>query len=639
MTRLTLSEPTKSKKSSGLSGFALPAGIFGLAAITAVIAANLSVSVIESASETAVKEELQLSDLGWADVDAAGLNVFLIGTAPNEAARFRALTSAGKVVDAARVIDQMDVVESKSLAPPRFSIEILRNDAGISLIGLIPESTDRDTMLETMTRVAGDESVSDLMETARHPMPEGWEDAIDFAMDALRILPRSKISVAADEVAVTAMTDSRDEKARVETELSRSRPDDLKITLDISAPRPVITPFTLRFIKTEEATRFDACSADSEAARERIIAAARAAGVEGQTSCTIGLGVPTTRWADAAELAIKAVDDLGGGTVTIADASIALIALEGTPQAQFDQVVGVLENNLPGVFDLSVELPASPESTAEGPPEFLATLSPEGAVALQGRVSSQAARITADSYAKAAFGSNVVRMSARVVDDLPRTWPVRVLAGIEALSQLGAGSVVVTPDTVTVRGKTGNANAQDIIARLLVDKLGEDARFSVDVSYDEALDPDAALPTPQECKARIVRVVGDRKIRFEPGSDALDSTGRQIMDDIAEVLQGCGEISLEIQGHTDSQGREVMNQQLSQSRAETVLRELRNRRVLTSTFSAVGYGEANPIDTNDTEEGREANRRIEFVLIEPGNDTEEALANQEQTESEDAQSE
>jgi len=54
-----------------------------------------------------------------------------------------------------------------------------------------------------------------------------------------------------------------------------------------------------------------------------------------------------------------------------------------------------------------------------------------------------------------------------------------------------------------------------------------------------------------------------------------------------------------------------------------VLNELRARRVLTSSYVAVGYGETRPIAPNDTEEGREANRRIEFRLIRPETNADE----------------
>jgi OOP family OmpA-OmpF porin len=139
------------------------------------------------------------------------------------------------------------------------------------------------------------------------------------------------------------------------------------------------------------------------------------------------------------------------------------------------------------------------------------------------------------------------------------------------------------------------------------------------VRYEEALDPIAQLPTPEECLARLQEVQGTQKISFEPGSGTLDETAGPVIDELAAILQDCQDINLklEIQGHTDSQGREEMNMALSQTRAQSVLNALHDRRILTGNFSAQGYGEAQPIADNKTEEGREANRRIEFVLIQP----------------------
>ena len=73
---------------------------------------------------------------------------------------------------------------------------------------------------------------------------------------------------------------------------------------------------------------------------------------------------------------------------------------------------------------------------------------------------------------------------------------------------------------------------------------------------------------------------------------------------------------MEIGGHTDSQGRETMNQTLSRSRAEAVLDALLSLDVLTTFLSAKGYGESFPIADNGTTEGRALNRRIEFTLLE-----------------------
>ncbi|WP_147112977.1 OmpA family protein [Tateyamaria sp. syn59] len=610
---------------------------FSVAAVLALITANLSVQLIEENSEIGVRDALDDEGMTWAEVEADGLKVTLAGIAPTEAVRFAALSTAGSIVDAARVIDEMQVEAAAAIAPPRFSAELLRNDAGLSIIGLIPAATNRTAVMDRITAIAGDTPVTDLIEVADYPAPDGWSDALGFALAAMERLPRAKVSVEAGRVSIRAITDSAEEKTNLEAQLNRAAPPGLRVALDIAAPRPVITPFTLRLVKDAAGTRFDACSADTEAARTRIVNAATAAGLTGPGTCTVGMGVPSPKWSVAVEQAIGALDTLGAGSVTFSDADITLIAAEGTPQADFDRVVGELENALPPVFALYAKLPETVDPN-QGPPEFVATLSPEGLVQLRGRLSDSNLRALVDSYAQAAFGTNSVYVATRIVDDLPGDWPVRVLTGLESLAQLSNGAVTVTPDAVTISGNTGNPKASTNIATLLASKLGEAEEFDIRVTYQEKLDPVAALPTPAECEAEIAGILSASKITFEPGSATIDASALGTMDDIAEVLRICGDIRLEIQGHTDSQGREEMNLNLSQARAQSVLNELRARRVLTSTYSAKGYGEVDPIAENDTEEGREANRRIEFKLIRPtpsapeGETTLESLAGNGDTE-------
>ncbi|WHZ36190.1 OmpA family protein [Sagittula sp. MA-2] len=598
-----------------LSSLFTIAGTFLAASGLSVLTAYFTAQMIETASQSSVLNELDREGLPWAEVDTNGLQVFLIGTAPDEAARFKALSTAGRVVDASRVIDQMLVEEPEDVAPPRFSVEILRNDAGVSVIGLVPQSTDREALIESFRQIAGGQEVSDLLEAADFPAPDGWEQALRFATSALRDLPRSKVSVDAERVEIKAMTESAEARSRLETNLTRRKPEGLRLALDLSAPRPVITPFTLRFLIDDEGARFDACSADTEEARSRILRAASGAGLEGKAICTLGLGVPSRRWADAVELGIAKLKEVGGGSITFSNADVTLVALEGTPQGTFDRIVGELETTLPEVFALHAVLPKAPEQDAEGPPDFTATLSPEGKVQLRGRLTTEIARQTADSYARARFGSEAVYTAARLADNLPSDWPVRTLAGLEALSMLANGSVTVTPDDVIVTGQTGNQEASAQIAKLLAGKLGENATFDIDVTYVERLDPTLGIPSPEQCVGMIKEVVGTRKINFEPGSATLDISARDILDELADLLKTCGDIPLEIGGHTDSQGRESMNQQLSRDRAQSVLDALRGRRVPVRMYEVKGYGEEQPIADNGTEEGREANRRIEFKLL------------------------
>ena len=599
-----------------LSSLIMSASMFVGAAAVSLVAANYSVTLIEETSEITVREALDRSEMVWAEVQADGLQVTLSGIAPTEATRFAALSTAGTIVDAARLIDSMDVAAVAALAPPRFSAEILRNDAGLSVIGLVPFGEGRDELIDAFGDIARDAPVTDLIETADFPAPDGWEDAMNFALRAVASLPRSKISVEAGTVSITAISDSAEERKRLERELNRTAPPGLRVAINIAAPRPVITPFTLRFVIDDTGSRFDACSADTERTARRIMSAAERAGYAGPPTCQIGLGIPSPDWPTAVRMSISALAELGEGSVTFSDADVTLVAAEGTAPPIFEKIVGELENDLPDVFALYATLPET-ETLETGPPEFVATLSPEGQVQLRGRISDENLRRVAESYAQASFGSGVVRVGARLDPDLPADWAVRVLAALEALSTLSNGAVTVTPSEFLVSGNTGRKDASSTIAALLAEKLGEAQGFTIDVAYQEKLDPVASIPSPEECEAEIANVIAVSKINFEPGSATIDAGALGTMDDIAEILKQCGELRLEIQGHTDSQGREIMNEQLSQARAQSVLNELRARRVLTKTFSAKGYGETVPIADNQTEDGREANRRIEFKLIRP----------------------
>ncbi len=591
--------------------------IFAVSAALCLVTAGLAVTRIEDASELAVRKALNLQGHDWAEVESDGLRVVLTGTAPDEATRFNALTAAGTEVDTSRVIDDMDVAPTADLTPPRFSAEILRNDSGVSVIGLVPGAEARKALMDRLQNLDHDATVADLMESADYAKPEGWDDAITYAVEALSRLPRAKISASPGLVRITAIADSQQEKERLEQDLSRAAPPGLRIGLDISAPRPVITPFTLRYLITEDGGAFDACSAQDEAARDAIIEAAQKAGLQGPYSCTIGLGVPSPRWADAAALSIDALSGLGQGSVTLSDADITLVAAQGTNPAVFDRVVGELENALPDVFALHAVLPEPETEDAAGPVEFTATRSPEGLVQLRGRLGDETLRDMTDSFARAAFGSTQVHIATRIAPDLPADWPVRVLAGLEALAQLHNGVLTVTPDLVDLAGISHDPDGKARIAGLLSDKLGDAQDFTLAITYQKPPEPEDALPDPEICEEQIAEVQSAAKIAFEPGSATVASDSRDTLNQIADILRECGPIRLEIQGHTDSQGREEMNQQLSQGRAQSILNELRGRRVPTSSYSAVGYGETQPIADNDTEEGREENRRIEFRLIRP----------------------
>ncbi len=578
---------------------------------------------VEASALTEISLVLSQSGHDWAEVAVDGLQVTLFGTAPDEATRFAALSEAGSIVDASRIQDTMEVEATAAIAAPDFTIEILKNDDGLSLIGLVPVESDATTIVERALAVAGTEKATDLLESADFAPPPGWERALSFGLGALDALPRSKVSIAPGRVSITAVAKDTEDRRRIERSLRRDSPTGVELVLKISAPRPVIAPFTLRFLIDDKGPRFDACSADTEDARAAILKAARDAGLQGAPRCTLGLGTPSTQWGNAAVQAINALGEIGEGTLTISNADISLVAAVGTNETTFDRQVGELEGGLPDVFSLNaVRLLPEEAPKADGTvPEFVATRSPEGLVQMRGRLGDELTRTAVESFAAAHFGMGNVYPAVRVTDDVPAGWPTRVLSALEALALLNNGVAVVSPDKIEISGLSGRVNARAEIARILGSKLADGATFALDVSYSEALDPLAALPTPEECVEQINAAVSAQKITFAPSSTDIEDAGMETIDAISELLRDCQTVEIEIGGHTDSQGREVMNEQLSQARADAVLNAIMARRVLTSNLTAKGYGETEPIADNDTEAGREANRRIEFRLVLPKDDT------------------
>lgn len=602
-----------SRKRNISTALAFTAALSGGAA-----AAWFGAEYVERSSRAAVAEGLASAGMNWANVQTDGLQLILSGFAPDERARFRAVTEAGRVVDPGRVIDGMDVVARQAQTAPRFSLEILRNENEVSLIGLVPPRADDGPVSGLMAR--SEMTVTDMVEQVEYAAPDGWFPAVRFGLEALDLLPRAKISVAPGRVEITAVADSDAAKRRLESELTRKRPTDVVLTMDIAAPRPVITPFTLRFVMPEgEQPRFEACAADTLAAQARILRAASEVGFGGAADCVIGLGVPSASWGEAAAVSIAALAELGGGSVTLSDADVTLIAAEGADKAAFDETVAELETALPDLFGLSALLPETTVIDGTGGetavPEFVATRSPEGQVQLRGRLFDEAQQSAVLSYGRALFGVQKTYIATRQDQSLPQGWPARVLAAMDALGLLENGSVVVQPNLVAVRGVTGNPRAEADISRILSAKLGAQADFRIDVDYREELDPLLNIPTPEQCEIDLNSILVEQKLTFAPGEAVIEEAGEGQIGRLTSKLDDCDGSVFEIGGHTDSQGREEMNLSLSQARADAVRAALISRGTPPTQLVSKGYGEAEPVADNSTGEGRETNRRITFTLL------------------------
>jgi outer membrane protein OmpA-like peptidoglycan-associated protein len=164
--------------------------------------------------------------------------------------------------------------------------------------------------------------------------------------------------------------------------------------------------------------------------------------------------------------------------------------------------------------------------------------------------------------------------------------------------------------------------AQEMYREERVIKHASDAEASVDRRYLEALQgafsavstepPTEYAPPPLGARPIATQ---RRSIYFDPNSAAMSPDSRAVVDEIGSFMRAYGNTVVDIAGNTDITGSRGYNIQLSKQRAETVKRYLMDKyQFPASRMRTVGNGPDQPVDTNDTPEGREKNRRTDIKV-------------------------
>ncbi len=106
-----------------------------------------------------------------------------------------------------------------------------------------------------------------------------------------------------------------------------------------------------------------------------------------------------------------------------------------------------------------------------------------------------------------------------------------------------------------------------------------------------------------------------QNVQFEYNSDQLKSSSYENLEGVAEILNENKNFRLKLDGHTDSHGKDEFNLELSQKRADACKNYLVSLGIDPDRITATGHGESQPIASNDTDEGRRQNRRVEFTIV------------------------
>jgi len=280
--------------------------------------------------------------------------------------------------------------------------------------------------------------------------------------------------------------------------------------------------------------------------------------------------------------------------------------------------------------DMTIAEGSDPEtiSTIEARPAAAATVpdvSPytfsaikiaEGTVDLSGYVESAQDKKRLINEAEAIFGDNLRDRKIRVANGAPSDgWIDVVSLHLPQLYSLDYGSFSLEGHQALLRGQSSDTAVRDSINSLVVGLPGE-FKGAANISVPNTTAVNAGeVSSASMCQSLFNDLKGDSRINFASskaeirGADSYD-----LLNTLASAAMQCKSFRIRVEGHTDSQGDDDYNQWLSDQRAARVGAYLIENGVETNRIDTIGFGETQPIATNDTPVGRAANRRIGFVV-------------------------
>jgi OOP family OmpA-OmpF porin len=250
----------------------------------------------------------------------------------------------------------------------------------------------------------------------------------------------------------------------------------------------------------------------------------------------------------------------------------------------------------------------------EGPTEVTATIA-DGAVLLEGVVLTEQQRRQLVAQAEFRYGAENVTDLLTVSGLAPATSGasgrvLKLATLIQSLPRAAEGVASLTDDDLAFRGVVPTDADKAAIDEFLATTEGRQTPDPSEVSVDSTIVENEIDDLQAQFDALAVEI--RERVVFETGSDVLDPIATETLDKVVALMTQYELPVVEIRGHTDDQGDATANQVLSEARAAAVVAYLAEAGIDEARMRFLGIGEAEPIASNDTPEGRAENRRVEL---------------------------
>ena len=340
------------------------------------------------------------------------------------------------------------------------------------------------------------------------------------------------------------------------------------------------------------------------ASKNRLLEAARAGlgGVEVVDRMNLSRGAPP-RFDNAALLLLDQIGKLKDGKVMISDSNVSLSGMARDLGGR--EAIAAALKNLPEGFSVAANEVKAPPYIFQAYKDPVAVT-----VTLTGYVPDNNVHAAIATTAGRKFFKETVVDNLKASVGAPSGFANAVVPALGALARLSTGTLVVSDREVKLSGDALYEAAAVQIRAGLGKDFPQGWQFKPEISVRPAAAPvDATV-----CQQLFADLLAKGKIRFESGRATIDPDSAGLLDRLVEIAMRCPAVNIEIAGHTDADGEDGFNQTLSEKRAQAVTDYLVKAGLPANRFTAMGYGSSQPLASNDTDEGKAQNRRIDFVV-------------------------
>lgn len=545
-----------------------------------------------------------LADLSNGSVELADGTVTAIGTAIDGLRYEAALQALGDGMPAGLAVGPTDI--KPPVADP--FVWAVDYDGEVALIwGNTPSHETAEALAAATAEALEGKPTDDRTELASGE-PPGFADMAAYGLSLLARTGSGKLLLSGSDLKIAGRAKTLDDYDALVAALAEPPPAGVVLTAPEIAPA-IVQPYRWQATLSPGGVELVGFMPDADAKTELIQTAERLFGAARVTDRTrIADGAPRMDWIGATKFGLEQLSRLSGGSANVIDRTYSITGMAASSEA-FEAVAGELERTLPASLELGDAAVTPPFAS---PYRFAVAVAAGGPI-LSGHAPDAAARKELQDAAASRFANAEIGGVVNLASGAPDGFQGVALAAVQAVSRLDGGAVEVVDRTVRLSGTAPFPAAAERIRTQLEEALPDG--YSLDAAIAFAT-PQTRVTGP-ECQELLRKTLEAGGIQFDKGDSTVAPESEGLLDRLAAVIDRCPEARIEVGGHTDSGGSTRRNRDLSQARADAVVDYLANAGILRERLTAVGYGETRPIASNDNEEGRAQNRRIELTVQEP----------------------